>query len=62
MYPSKRLLEAILNEGIEITFSSDAHSPDQVAYKIDEAINLAKSLGVSEAIYFENKQKRRVKI
>ena len=62
MYPSKTLLEAILNEGIDITFGSDAHSPDQVGYKLDEAINLAKSLGVVEAVYFEKKEKRRVKI
>lgn len=62
MYPSVKLLEAILNEGIEITFGSDAHSPDDVGYKLNEAINLAKSLGVTEAVYFENKQKRRIKI
>ena len=62
MYPSRELLEALLNEGVEVTFGSDAHKPEQVGHKLEEAVDLAKSLGVTEAVYFENKQKRRIKI
>ena len=61
-YPSDELLEMILNEGIDITFASDAHAPDQVGYKLKETIEKIKKLGVSEAVYFKNKLKHKIKI
>jgi histidinol-phosphatase (PHP family) len=62
IYPSTELLEMIRNEGIDITFSSDAHKAEDVGYKIDEAIDMAKNLGFSEAVYFENRQKQKIKL
>ncbi len=61
-YPSDELLEMILNEGIDITFSSDAHSPEQVGYKLNETINKLKDMGLNEAVYFKNKEKFKVKL
>jgi histidinol-phosphatase (PHP family) len=62
IYPSIELLEMIRDEGIDITFSSDAHRIEDVGYKIDEAIELAKNLGFNEAVYFENRTKQKIKL
>ncbi|GAB6074100.1 histidinol-phosphatase HisJ family protein [Nautilia lithotrophica] len=62
LYPSDEILEMILEEGIDITFSSDAHSPEQVGFMLKEAVQKAKKMGFSEAVYFEKKQKIKVKI
>jgi histidinol-phosphatase (PHP family) len=62
IYPSITLLEMIRDEGIDITFSSDAHKPEDVGYKLNEAIDLAKNLGFSEAVYFENRKKQKIKL
>ncbi len=62
LYPSNELLEMILNEGIDITFSSDAHSPEQVGYKLKETIEKLKNMGLNEAVYFKNREKHKIKI
>jgi histidinol-phosphatase (PHP family) len=62
IYPSTPLLEMVRDEGIEITFSSDAHNPDDVGYEIEKAIKMAKNLGFREAVYFEKKQKQKIKL
>jgi len=56
-YPSKELLEEAYKLNIPITFSSDAHKPEQVALYNDEITALAKSVGYSECAYF-HKRKR----
>jgi len=61
-YPSDELLDMVLNENIDITLSSDAHSPEQVGYKLNETIEKLKNVGVSELTYFKNKQKHKIKI
>jgi len=62
LYPSDELLEMILEENIDITFSSDAHSPDQVGFMLKETIEKVKEMGFSEAVYFEKRKKIKVKI
>jgi len=62
LYPGDEILEMILEEGIDITFSSDAHSPKQVGFMLEETVQKAKNMGFSEAVYFEKKQKIKVKI
>ena len=52
----------ILEERIDITFSSDAHNINQVGFMLKETIQKAKNIGFSEAVYFENRQKIRVKL
>ena len=61
-YPSDELLEMILNENIDITFSSDAHAPQQVGYKLKETIQQLKNMGLTHAVYFKNKQKHKIKL
>ena len=62
LYPNDELLDMILNENIDITFSSDAHSPAQVGFKLNETINKLKDLGLNEAVIFKNRQKEKIKI
>jgi len=56
-YPSKQLLELAFELDIPITFSSDAHSVDQIGFSYDEVTSIAKSVGYSKCVYFEQKEK-----
>ena len=62
IYPPFELLEMVLEENIDITFSSDAHSPEQVGFMLKETVEEIKKLGFNEAIYFEKRKKIKVKI
>jgi len=57
-YPSKSLLEEAFRLGIPITFSSDAHKPEQIAMFHDEIVSLAKSIGYTECAYFKKRKIR----
>jgi histidinol-phosphatase (PHP family) len=55
-YPSKALLEQAFQLNIPITFSSDAHKPQQVALFNDQIVQLAKEVGYTECVYFKNRK------
>jgi len=57
-YPSVELLEMIKEFKIDITFGSDAHSKNQVAFYLEDAYKLAKYIGFKRVVYFENREKR----
>jgi len=59
-YPSKQLLELCYELNIPITFSSDAHSVDQVGLNYDKATTLAKEIGYEKCTYFNNRDKLEV--
>ena len=56
-YPSKLLLEQAYELGINITFGSDAHSVEQVGFKYEEAVALAKELGYKNCVTFQSRDK-----
>jgi len=56
-YPSKELLELCFQSDIDITFSSDAHSVEQVGFMYNDSVELAKSVGYTNCVYFKNKDK-----
>jgi len=56
-YPSVGLLELAFELDIEITFSSDAHSVEQVGFSYDEVTKIAKDIGYTKCISFEQKEK-----
>jgi len=62
LYPSDEILQMLLEEKIDITFSSDAHSPEQVGFMLEDAVKKAKDLGFESAVYFEKKSKKVVKL
>ncbi len=62
LYPGDELLEMIINEGIDITLSSDAHSPEQIGFGYEKALEKLKKFNVKEIVYFEKKEKKKLKI
>jgi histidinol-phosphatase (PHP family) len=59
-YPSKELLELAFDLEIPITFSSDAHSVEQIGFMYDEVTALTKSIGYTKCIKFKNRDKELV--
>jgi len=59
-YPSKSLLELAYELDIPITFGSDAHKLDDIGFKYNEVISLAKDIGYSKCITFESRSKELV--
>ena len=62
IYPSIQILESLKEYNVQITFGSDAHSPSQVGFYLKEAKEIAKNMGFKEAVYFENREKFKVKL
>lgn len=56
-YPSKLLLEQAYELGINITFGSDAHGVEQVGFKYEEAVALAKEIGYKNCVTFQSRDK-----
>jgi len=56
-YPSKALLERAFQMGIPITFSSDAHKPEQVGLFREEIENFAKEVGYIQCAYFKKRER-----
>ena len=59
-YPSPSLLKAAFELDIPITFSSDAHNPQQVGLFREEAEALAKSVGYLECATFKKRKRTMV--
>lgn len=59
-YPHPRLLEAARTLGIGVVLGSDAHKPEELGYRFDDALALAKAAGYSERLEF--RRGRRVAI
>ncbi|EIT86552.1 histidinol phosphate phosphatase HisJ family protein [Fictibacillus macauensis ZFHKF-1] len=60
MYPEPVLLEMCYKKGIPIVFSSDAHEPAHVGFAYDQAIALAKEVGYSTVMTFEQGNRKEI--
>jgi histidinol-phosphatase (PHP family) len=60
IYPSRDLLEVAYELDIPITFSSDAHSIEQVGFGYGEATIMAKEIGYTKAVTFEQRERELV--
>ena len=49
LYPARPYLEMILDAGCPIALSSDAHVPDQLGFRYEQALELLEELGVEGA-------------
>ena len=58
LYPSQSLLQMAYELDIPITFSSDAHAIGQVGFKYNETKKLAKKIGYTKAVTFEQREKK----
>jgi len=56
-YPEPRLLERMVELGIPVTFSSDAHAPAEVGWGYARTVALARAAGVREFVTFERRRK-----
>ena len=56
-YPSRSLLKQAFDLDIPITFSSDAHIPEQVALFNDEIVKMAKDVGYKKCAFFRKRKK-----
>jgi histidinol-phosphatase (PHP family) len=59
-YPSKQLLELAFEMEIKITFGSDAHNVEQIGFKYNDVVNLAKEIGFKECVSFEKRDKKTI--
>ncbi|MCV6607309.1 MAG: histidinol-phosphatase [Campylobacterales bacterium] len=59
-YPSRELLELVYENGIDITFGSDGHKPEQVGMNLQKCVDLAKEIGFTQCVYFRNRDKKKI--
>jgi histidinol-phosphatase (PHP family) len=60
IYPAPAFLEMCLEAGRPVALSSDAHVPDQLGHRYEDAVKLLGSLGVTEIADFEGRVRRMV--
>jgi histidinol-phosphatase (PHP family) len=58
IYPARAFLEMCIEAGRPVALSSDAHSPNDLAYRYDEALEFLDSLGVDRVAVFERRERR----
>ena len=56
-YPSRDILEVAYELNIPITFSSDAHSVEEIGFKYEEVTTLAKEVGYNKCVIFEQRDR-----
>jgi histidinol-phosphatase (PHP family) len=58
LYPAPALLAMAVDAGVPIALSSDAHLPEQVGYRYDDALAALADAGVTELCVFERRRRR----
>jgi histidinol-phosphatase (PHP family) len=58
IYPAPAFLEMAVDAGKPLSLSSDAHTPEDLGHRYEEALELLESLGVKEIAVFEGRQRR----
>ncbi len=58
LYPARAFLEMVVDAGNPIALSSDAHTPDQLGFAYDQALELLNDLGVRELCAFDRRTRR----
>jgi histidinol-phosphatase (PHP family) len=58
LYPDTAFLEMVLDAGNPIALSSDAHAPDQLGFRYDDAVERLAEIGVTEIAVFDRRERR----
>jgi histidinol-phosphatase (PHP family) len=58
IYPARDFAEMCVEAGASFALSSDAHTPEQVGYGYDRALEFLEDLGVEEICVFEGRDRR----
>ena len=61
-YPDRSILEKCYENDIPISLGSDAHKPEEVAWKFDDALELIRDIGYTQLVKFSNRKKQFVDI
>ena len=58
LYPARQFAELLVEAGVPFALSSDAHVPEQVGFRYDDALAFLEELGVEEIAVFEGRRRR----
>jgi histidinol-phosphatase (PHP family) len=58
IYPARAMLEMAVDAGIPIALSSDAHTPEHLAFGYEQALELLGDCGIDEIAVFERRVRR----
>lgn len=58
IYPARAFLEMCVDAGRPVALSSDAHTPGDLAYRYDDALELLDDVGVRELAIFDHRERR----
>jgi histidinol-phosphatase (PHP family) len=58
LYPGPALLDMAVDAGLPLALSSDAHAPEQIGHRYDDAVAALKAAGVTELCVFEARRRR----
>ncbi|MEM2337398.1 MAG: histidinol-phosphatase HisJ family protein [Candidatus Bathyarchaeia archaeon] len=58
IYPNKQFLKICYDEGVQITFGSDAHTPENIGRDFDKALSLVKEVGYNFVTIFTRRRKQ----
>jgi histidinol-phosphatase (PHP family) len=58
LYPAPALLEMAVDAGLPIALSSDAHAPEELGFRYDDALAALADAGVTEICVFEGRRRR----
>jgi histidinol-phosphatase (PHP family) len=58
LYPAQSFAELVVEAGVPFALSSDAHLPEQIGFRYDDALAFLEGLGVEEIAVFEGRRRR----
>ncbi|MBS1845872.1 MAG: histidinol-phosphatase [Actinobacteria bacterium] len=58
LYPAREFAALVVEAGVPFALSSDAHLPEQVGFRYDDALAFLDDLGVEEIAVFEGRKRR----
>ncbi len=58
LYPAREFAALVVEAGVPFALSSDAHLPEQIGFRYDDALAFLDDLGVEEIAVFEGRRRR----
>jgi len=58
IYPAPAFAEMCVEAGAAFALSSDAHTPEQIGFRYDDALTFLEGLGIGETCVFEQRERR----
>jgi len=58
VYPAREFAALVVEAGVPFALSSDAHVPEQIGFRYDDALAFLDDLGVEEIAVFEGRRRR----